>query len=118
MDPLLLSAEVRDRIKQIVSISPVADLAPMMETTMNEILGVDPALAEAESPVNMSPPHGVDVTVWVGSDERPGFLDQAEAFSKAWGAKKVVVEGKNHYDIIEALEDTDSEMIATLLALK
>lgn len=118
MDPLLLGAEVRDRIKQIVSISPVADLEPLMETEMNDILNIDADLAQAESPVNMSPPHGVDVTVWVGGDERPGFLEQAEAFSRAWGAKQIVVDGKHHFDIIEALEDPNSDMIAALLAIK
>ncbi len=118
MDPLLLGAEVRDRIKQIVSISPVTDLEPLMETELNEILNIDPALARAESPVNMSPPHGVDVTVWVGAEERPGFLEQAEALSRAWGAKQIVVEGKHHFDIIEALEDPNSDMIAALLAIK
>ena len=118
MDPLLLGADVRDRIKQIVSISPVADLAPLMETEMNSVLGIGEALAQAESPVNMSPPHGVTVTVWVGADERPGFIDQAEAFSRAWGARQIVVEGKHHFDVIEALEDPDSEMIAALLEIK
>lgn len=118
MDPLLLGSEVRDRVAQIVSISPVADLAPLMETTMNEVLQIDEGTAQSGSPVNMSPPHGVSVTVWVGADERPAFLEQAEALSRAWGAKQVVVEGKHHFDVIDALADPDSDMIAALLALK
>ena len=118
MDPLLLPGDLRGRVKQIVSISPVADLEPLLQTTMNDILGLDEAQAQAESPVNMSPPHGVDVTVWVGANERPVFLEQAEAFSRAWGAKQFVVEGKHHFDIIDALGDPDSDMVATLLALK
>ncbi|MBD3664868.1 alpha/beta hydrolase [Sulfitobacter sp. TSTF-M16] len=118
MDPLLLAADVRNRVEQIVSISPVADLEPLLQTSMNEILGLDEAAAVAESPVNMSPPHGVDVTVWVGADERPAFLEQAEGFSRAWGAKLFVVEDTHHFDIIEPLADPDSEMIATLLAIK
>jgi len=36
MDPLLLSSDVRDRVKQIVSISPVADLAPLMQTAVRK----------------------------------------------------------------------------------
>ncbi|MGB3244551.1 MAG: alpha/beta hydrolase [Sulfitobacter sp.] len=118
MDPLLLGADVRDRVVQIVSISPVADLTPLLQTKMNDILKLDAVQAQAESPVNMSPPHGVDVTVWVGADERPAFLEQAEAMSRAWGAKQHVVEGKHHFDIIDALGDPDSEMVAALLALK
>lgn len=117
-DPLVLPAEIRARIKQIVPISPVADLAPLMETTMNEILQIDPAEALAESPVNMQPPHGLDVTVWVGADERPAFLEQAEHLARTWGARRVVEEGKHHFDIIDALADPDSAMIKALLGLK
>jgi acetyl esterase/lipase len=118
MDPLLLPADVRDRVAQIVAISPLADLAPLLQTKRNEILRLDEAEVASESPVNMSPPHGVDVTVWVGADERPAFLEQAEVFSRAWGAKMTILENKHHFDVIEALEDPDSEMIATLLAIK
>ena len=118
MDPLLLSADVRDRVAQIVSISPIADLSPLLKTEMNEIFQLDAAQADAESPVNMSPPHGVGVTVWVGADERPAFLEQAEMLSRAWGAKQFVVEGKHHFDVIDALADPESDMVAALLGLK
>ncbi|MEM6304727.1 MAG: alpha/beta hydrolase [Pseudomonadota bacterium] len=118
MDPLLLSPEVRDRVKQIAAISPVADLAPLMETAMNDVLGITDEIARVESPVNMSPPHGVNVTVWVGAQERPGFLEQAEAFSRAWGARQYTVDGRHHFDVIDALEDPDSALVAALLGLK
>lgn len=118
MDPLLVAGDVRVRIEQIVPISPVADLMPLMQTSMNEILQLDAAEAVAESPVNMSPPHGVNVAVWVGSEERPVFLEQAEAFARTWGARHVVVEGKHHFDVIEGLSDPESDLIAALLGLK
>lgn len=57
----------------------------------------------------------MNVTVWVGGDERPAFLEQAESLSRAWGAKKVVAEGKHHFDVIEALSDPESDMIKALL---
>ncbi|MGJ8618483.1 MAG: alpha/beta hydrolase [Sulfitobacter sp.] len=117
-DPLLVAGEVRDRIEQIVPISPVADLTPLLQTSMNEILQLDQAEAEAESPVNMSPPHGVNVSVWVGSEERPVFLEQAETFARTWGARHVVVEGKHHFDVIDALADPESDLITALLGLK
>jgi acetyl esterase/lipase len=117
-DPLILPSDIRERIKAIVPISPVADLAPLMDTTMNEILRIDTAEAQAESPVNMQPPHGLDVTVFIGADERPAFLEQAEALSRSWGARRVVEEGKHHFDVIDALADPDSTMIKALLGLK
>ncbi|SFD90269.1 Acetyl esterase/lipase [Sulfitobacter brevis] len=114
-DPLLLGAEVRDRINAIMPISPVADLAPLMQTAMNETLQIDEAEAEAESPVNMSPPHGVNVTVWVGADERPAFLEQGEAFARGWGAKYIVVPDMHHFNVIDPLMDPESDMIKALL---
>jgi len=114
-DPLLLGAEVRDRIARIVPISPVADLLPLLQTEMNDILQLDEAEAEAESPVNMTPPHGVDVTVWVGADERPAFLEQAETLARSWGARQVVAEGKHHFDVIDPLAEPDSDLTKALL---
>jgi acetyl esterase/lipase len=114
-DPLLLGAEVRDRITRIVPISPVADLVPLLQTQMNDTLRLDEAEAEAESPMNMTPPHGVDVTVWVGAQERPAFLEQAENFARSWGAKQVVAEGKHHFDVIDPLAEPDSDLTKALL---
>jgi hypothetical protein len=85
---------------------------------MNEVLQLDEAEATAESPVNMTPPHGVNVTIWVGAMERPAFLEQAERFARVWGAKQFVIEGRHHFDIIELLEDTDSDMVKALLGVK
>jgi arylformamidase len=118
MDPLVLPSDIRGRIAQVLPISPLADLLPLLETSMNEVLQLDMAEAEAESPINMSPPHGVDVSVWVGGDERPAFLEQAENLSRTWGAKLVVAEGKHHFDVIDALADPESDMIRALLAVK
>jgi len=118
MDPLILPGDVRERVANIVSISPVADLMPLLKTSMNEILKLDEAEATVESPVNMTPPHGVNVTIWVGADERPAFLEQAEQFSRVWGARQTVVEGRHHFDIIDLLEDPESDMIKALLGIK
>jgi acetyl esterase/lipase len=117
-DPLILPGEVRERIANIVSISPVADLLPLLQTSMNEILKLDEAEATAESPVNMTPPHGVNVTIWVGADERPAFIEQAEQFSRVWGARLTAVEGRHHFDIIDLLEDPESDMVKALLGIK
>ena len=114
-DPLVLPADVRSRIENIVPISAVADLTPLMQTSMNEILRIDTAEAQAESPVNMSPPHGVNVTVCVGADERPAFLEQSEQLARTWGARQLVPEGKHHFDVIDALADPESDMIKVLL---
>ena len=91
-------------------------LAPdLMQTELNADLKLDQAEAEAESPIQMAPPE-VPVTVWVGGAERPAFLDQARWLSDAWGCGHVVAEGSHHFDVIEPLADSASEMVARLLA--
>ncbi|QUJ76410.1 alpha/beta hydrolase [Sulfitobacter albidus] len=115
-DPLVLDAETRGRITALAPISPVADLAPLMQTSMNETLRIDAAEAAAESPVNMQPPHGLQVSVWVGADERPVFVEQAQALGRGWGARCHLVEERHHFDVIDALEDPESDLLAALLS--
>lgn len=110
----VLPDDVRARIVRVAPISPVADLRPLLETTMNEQLRLDPAEAQAETVTNKPEPQGIDVRIWVGARERPVFLEQAAALSKAWNAPQVVVPEKHHFDVIEALEHVDSDLVRFL----
>jgi acetyl esterase/lipase len=115
MDPLVLPSEVRGRIETVVPISPLADLLPLLETSMNADLRLDAAEAEAESPAKMTPPHGTKVTVWVGAEERPAFVEQAQLLARVWGARLVLAEGKHHFDVIDPLADPQSELVKAML---
>ena len=110
----MLAPQVRARIVRVVPISPVADLEPLLQTSMNDILHLDETEAQAESVTRMPPPEGVEVTVWVGGDERPAFLDQARWMAEAWDVTDVVVTGKHHFDVIDALAEPDSDLVNTL----
>lgn len=114
LDPAVLPAEVRQRIRRAAPISPVADLAPLLETSMNDILRLHPDEAAAESPTHMAPPQDVDVKIWVGAKERPAFLQQSQALAQAWGVGQVIVPEKHHFDIIDALEDPHSDLVRFL----
>jgi acetyl esterase/lipase len=112
-----LPPAVLDRLARVMPISPVADLRPLLETSMNATLSLDTAEAEAESPALVSAPREVPVTVWVGADERPAFVDQARWLATAWPAADLVIEpGRHHFDVIEGLSDPDSPILAALLA--
>lgn len=113
LDQNVLPATTRQRILCVAPISPLADLMPLIDTTMNDILHLDAEEAQAESPVNMAAPE-VPVKIWVGAAERPVFLEQASALATAWSADEVVVPDKHHFDIIEALEDCNSDMVRFL----
>lgn len=110
----VLDDEVAQRIHSVVPISPVADLRPLLKTSMNAQLGLDMVAASAESPVLMEP-MDIPVTVWVGAAERPAFLDQAHWLGEAWGCAVVEAEGRHHFDVIDALADPDSKMVQALI---
>ena len=99
----------RDRIARIVTISPLADLGPLMKTTMNETLRIDAVEALLESPARRPPPD-CPVTVWVGEAERPAFLHQARMLSRLWCADNVIASGAHHFDVIAPLSNPESDL--------
>jgi acetyl esterase/lipase len=105
----------RDRLRRVVPVSPLGDLAPLMMTAMNADLGIDAAEAAAESPALLPPPPQAEVHVWVGRDERPAFLDQARGLAAAWGARLTVEPGRHHFDVVEGLADPGSALTGALL---
>lgn len=111
----MLPEAVRTRLEAVVPISPVGDLRPLMETSMNVDLQLDNAEALAESPTLLTAPD-VPVSVWVGGDERPVFLDQARWLAQAWGAAHVEVPGRHHFDVIDGLRDGQSDLVNAILS--
>ena len=116
LDPAILPDDLRARILRVAPISPVADLLPLLETSMNELLRLDEEEARVESPTRMPPPDAATVRVWVGAEERPVFIEQAEALARAWGIENNIVPGKHHFDVIDALEDAQSDLVRFLTA--
>lgn len=112
--PAMLPDEVAARVDHVMPISPLSDLRPLMQTGMNEKLQLDADEAWAESPVAMAPPER-PVTVWVGAEERPVFLDQARWLGEAWSCPVVVADGKHHFNVIDGLAEPDSAIIERLL---
>ena len=111
--PEMLPPDVAERIAHVVPISPLADLRPLLRTSMNENLRLDEAEAWAESPIAQPVPE-VPVTISVGAEERPAFLDQARWLAKAWSSDNVIVPGKHHFDVIDALADPQDTLVTTL----
>ncbi len=115
VEPGILPDPVAARLTHIMPISPVADLRPLLKTSMNAQFGLDMDKAVAESPVLMDQRHDVPVSVWVGAEERPVFLEQAMGLAEAWGSALHIVPALHHFDIIDAMADGDSRMVADLL---
>jgi acetyl esterase/lipase len=119
--PSPLSGAVRARIGNVVSISGLHDLRPMMTTAMNATLSLDEEEALAESPALLRPLPGTRIVCWVGASERAEFLRQSALLANVWaglGATTASVEepDRHHYSVIEGLEDASHPLTRTLLA--
>ncbi|HEY6631268.1 MAG TPA: alpha/beta hydrolase [Rhizobiaceae bacterium] len=116
-----LSDQVSSRIRNVVSISGLHDLRPLMRTAMNATLQIDPAESAAESPVFLDPLEHVRVTCWVGGGERSEFVRQSKLLANAWvgvgGATAYVEEpDRHHFNIIDGLADPAHPLTRNLLA--
>lgn len=116
-----LSDETRGRIVNVVSISGVHDLRPMMRTAMNNGLRIDRQEAQEESPALLEPMPNARIACWVGAAERSEFLRQNALLANAWtglGASTLVVEepDRHHFNVIDGLADPEHGLTRTLLA--
>lgn len=109
------------RMRNVVSISGLHDLRPLMRTAMNETLRLDHAEAMAQSPVFLDPVGHVRVTCWVGGGERSEFIRQSKLLANAWvgvGGSMAYVEepDRHHLNIIDGLADPRHPLTCALLA--
>lgn len=115
-----LPPTVLARIRNVVSISGLHDLRPLMGAGMNVTLHIDEAEALAESPALLRPIENARITCWVGSAERSEFVRQNALLANIWtglGARtRTVVEpDRHHFNIIDGLTDPDHPLTLTLL---
>ena len=115
-----LPKDVQDRIVHTVSISGLHDLRPLLWTKLNATLNLNMDEATAESAALCMPRSGVSITAWVGGDERPEFIRQAQALHTMWAGLEaqtacIVDPGHNHFSVIEALTDPKSDLLNEIL---
>lgn len=118
----LLSEAVLSRVAGVTSISGVHDLRPLMLTEMNDILKIDAAEAQQESPVLLSPLAAVPVTAWVGAAERPEFIRQNRALYEMWRGFMTPMRlheeaGKHHFNVIDGLADPEHPLCRAFVGL-
>lgn len=102
-------------VARVVPISPLADLAPLMQTDMNADLRIDAAEAATESPARLALNPGAQAHIWVGGQERPVFLWHARTLSEEWSCPWTVDPGKHHFDVIDGLTDAGSPLMSACL---
>lgn len=111
-----------DLVKAAYAISGLFDLGPLVNTSVNNALGLDEAAARRASPLFWpAPSHGVLDTV-VGGDESTEYFRQSRMIVDAWsraGVKTSFAEipAANHFTAIAPLADPASPMTLRLLDL-
>ena len=116
--PLL--SDTLSRVKNTVSISGLHDLRPLLNTAMNDILGLDDQEVAMESAALLRPALPCSITCWVGADERPEFVRQNDLLANIWtglgaSTRAVHVPDKHHFNVIADLAEPDSDLTACLL---
>lgn len=98
------------RITTCLPISPIAKLAPLMDTSMNKDLRLDLAECEAESPARAPLAPHINAHIWVGAQERPAFLWQARTLSEEWRCPWTPAPNRHHFNVIDDLEAEDTAL--------
>jgi arylformamidase len=115
-----LSQATQARIRNVVSISGLHDLRPLLSTAMNKTLRLDENEALAESPALLRPLLNARITCWVGGGERGEFLRQTALLANIWtglGATTAAVfePDRHHFSVVDGLTDASHPLTRTLL---
>jgi arylformamidase len=112
-----------DLVRSGYAISGIFDLAPLMGTSINEPVGLTAGTARAASPLFRPPPsQGRRLIAGVGGDESSEFIRQANTIAEAWSkvgidAKASVIEGTNHFTVVDELIKPGSRMLTEVVML-
>jgi arylformamidase len=110
-----------------IAISGVFDLAPLIETSINQTLRLDAAEAAALSPIhwpvpNGSTPGGTTLDCLVGAEESPEFIRQSQMMADLWGGQGVdtrfeALTGLDHFTVLDPLFDPSSGLVRRIAKL-
>lgn len=112
-----------DLVKAAYAISGVFELSPLLPTSLNEALKLDPAKAREASPLLWpAPPKERSFVAAAGGDESQEFIRQSLEITAAWSkagvkAECVIVPETNHFTIVEELARPESAMLARIVAM-
>lgn len=102
-----------DPLAGVVPISGVFALAPLIATTMNDAIRLDPESAGRLSLTGKPWRSRAPLTLVVGGDESGEFHRQSAEFASSWGdlaPELVDIAGTNHFDVIDGLGQPGSRV--------
>lgn len=107
------------RITGLVPISGIYNLSPLLETSLNERLRLDPSSAQETSPVFRTRAGMPPATFLVGGTETPAFLEQNRQMAEAWSqagnwADHHAQAGMDHFSLLSALSKPNGPLLQRL----
>jgi arylformamidase len=111
-----------DLVVAAYAISGLFDLGPLVETSINKALHLDPDTARAASPLFWDAPRRGSLDAMVGEKESAEYFRQSRSIVDAWAEAGVstrfgTVPGANHFTAIAPLADPASPMVLRLKQL-
>ena len=109
-----------DIIKGATAVSGLHDLAPFPYTFLQPKVQLTWDQVRRNSPIHHLPEWSPPLLVAYGGDETEEFKRQSDDFFAAWKAKglageRLVVPGKNHYDIVDGFLDAGSPLLSKIM---
>ena len=99
----------------VIALSGLYDLAPLVQTSLNENLRLDAQSAAAASPLYRAAPGGPPLLLAAGADETPAMREQSRRMHEVWlamGNPSVLHEEPNadHFSLLQRLVDPHSAL--------
>lgn len=115
----------QDIVKSAACVSGLFDLAPFPYTFMQPQLQFDWDEVRRYSPIHHIPrsaDYAPPLLLAYGSEEPDELRRQSDDFLAAWEkagltGERIVVEGKNHYDVIDGFLEAESQLCSAVLGL-
>jgi len=120
--PKLDASLPTDLVKGGVPISGLFDLTPLLNTSINEKVGMNQDDAVRNSPILRMPTDRMPMVVIVGGNETPGFHEQADRLEAAWGSAlsgitRLNVDGCDHFTVVGEMAKPDSNLYQAITGL-
>ena len=107
-----------DLLKAAVLVSGIYDPRPVLQISVNDEIGLTPAMAARCDATAQPPRSGLPLLVAVGGDEPAGWIAQSTDYHRGAGpdAEFMTCPGKHHFTVGECLCDPKSPVFQWLLA--
>lgn len=111
-----------DIVKGGCALSGLYDLEPIRLCFLNQVVGLDAAMARRQSPQHHVPKTAAPLILSVGGIESPEFHRQQDDYAQAWRAqglecRVVTQDGGHHFDMIDRWSDENHPLFKAFMEM-